>query len=68
AGTDVPAFRKCEVFQGQTPDIPVQSSPVLNRNVMLTSRSLVVLISLVLIWQNAVGWYLVKEVWRSILL
>ncbi|MCZ9164721.1 hypothetical protein OM318_23370, partial [Escherichia albertii] len=26
-GTEVPAFRKCEVFQGQTPEMPETAGP-----------------------------------------
>ena len=32
AGTEVPAFRKCEVFQGQTPYIPETAGPSRGRH------------------------------------
>ncbi|OUJ64352.1 hok/gef family protein [Escherichia coli] len=32
AGTEVPAFRKCEVFQGQTPYIPETAGPARGRH------------------------------------
>ena len=32
AGREVPAFRKCEVFQGQTPYIPETASPARGRH------------------------------------
>lgn len=32
AGTEVPAFRKCEVFQGQTPDMPETAGPARGRH------------------------------------
>ncbi|EPK5374162.1 Hok/Gef family protein [Escherichia coli] len=32
AGTEVPAFRKCEVFQGQTPDMSETAGPARGRH------------------------------------